>query len=154
MYKVKDIAEELQVSRPTVYNHLKKLKKDIKPFMYKKKGMTYLEPEGLELIKESINGTTDYKENLKAESDRQDIDPETKELLSNLNSKIDSLENEYIASLKQQIDRLQDELDRKNSQFENFQILLKQNQERILELESETDQENVGLWQKIKGIFK
>lgn len=150
MYRVMDIARLLGVSRLTVYDHIKRLKKNLKPFIYNEKGVIYLEPEGLEFIRQSINEGQSYKEDLNGQENGQPINPEVTDLFNDLNHKFDTLQNDYIANLKQQIRRLEGELDRKNQQFENFQALLKKNQERLLELEGEVQEQKKPLLERIK----
>lgn len=54
MNDIKDIALMLGVSRVTVYNHLKKLDKEIKAYTFKKKGVTYVNDDGIKLLKMNI----------------------------------------------------------------------------------------------------
>jgi len=54
MYDIKTIALNLEVTVQTVYNHLKKNNKELKPHIFKSKGITYLDDEGLMIIKKSL----------------------------------------------------------------------------------------------------
>lgn len=54
MYCVKDISELLEVSRQTVYNYLKEHSKELKDHIIKKKGTTYIDDDGLTIIKKAM----------------------------------------------------------------------------------------------------
>jgi Mn-dependent DtxR family transcriptional regulator len=47
MKRVKEIASMLEVSQVTVYNHLKKLDDELKGNIFKKKGVIYVDDEGI-----------------------------------------------------------------------------------------------------------
>ncbi len=54
MHDIKTIALNLEVTVQTVYNHLKKHNKELKPHIFKSKGITYLDDEGLLIVKKSL----------------------------------------------------------------------------------------------------
>lgn len=54
MKTVKEIAFDLDVSQVTVYNHIKKLDKELKGNIFKKQGVTYLDDEGIKQLKISM----------------------------------------------------------------------------------------------------
>lgn len=54
MKSVKDVSLELKVSTTTIYNHINKLGKAIKPYVFKVKNITYLNDEGIRQIKISM----------------------------------------------------------------------------------------------------
>ena len=66
MKTVKEIALELEVSQVTVYNHIKKLDKELKGNIFKKQGVTYLDDEGIRQLKISMGllQTPIVKENI------------------------------------------------------------------------------------------
>ena len=51
MYSVKEVSETLEVSRQTVYNYLKELSKELKSHVFKIKGKTLIDDEGIKVIK-------------------------------------------------------------------------------------------------------
>jgi len=54
MKTVKEIALDLEVSQVTVYNHIKKLDKELKGNIFKRQGTTYIDDEGIRQIKISM----------------------------------------------------------------------------------------------------
>lgn len=54
MKTIKEVALDLEVTPATVYNHLKKLDKEMKGNIFKKKGITYLDDEGMRQLKISM----------------------------------------------------------------------------------------------------
>ena len=47
MKTVKEIALDLEVSQVTVYNHIKKLDKELKGNIFKRQGVTHIDDEGI-----------------------------------------------------------------------------------------------------------
>jgi predicted transcriptional regulator YheO len=54
MKTVKEVAFNLEVSQVTVYNHIKKLDKELQGNIFKKKGTTYIDDEGIRQLKISM----------------------------------------------------------------------------------------------------
>ena len=54
-FKVSDIANLLRVSQVTVYKKVKKLKKELSTHTIKEKGILFFDPEGMEIIRQSIS---------------------------------------------------------------------------------------------------
>ena len=54
VYSVKELSEKLEVSRQTVYNYLKECSKDLEGHIFKNKGITFVDEEGLKIIKISM----------------------------------------------------------------------------------------------------
>lgn len=133
--KVKDVAEELGVSSQTVYNHIQKLDQKLKPYLLKREGATVIDTAGVKLIRKSIYGQNDFKENLKIEKEQETVNPEMQELIKHYKSLIETLK---------------EQLEEKDRQIERSQILQQQNQQRILELEGEVKEQKKSLWQRLK----
>lgn len=53
-YRVIEVAQELGVSKVTIYKKLSKFKKELKPFIIKKQNITYILEEGVEFIRQSL----------------------------------------------------------------------------------------------------
>lgn len=148
-YKVVEVAELLGVSKVTIYDKLKSLKKELRPFVKVTQNKTFIADEGVELIKSSL------KVNQVVSKDEEE-----------LNNNLTVQENEYVLSLINQIEFLRQQIDTKDDQLrskdellvardellKNFQILLKQEQDTRLLLEEKfKDQESKpkGLWSKL-----
>lgn len=129
MKTVKEIAFNLEVSQVTVYNHLKKLDKEMKGNIFKKKGVTYVDDEGIRQLKISMGmiQAPMIKENISMENIIDDI--------SNLvTEKVSANIKNDMEELKSQVQGLQEQ----NKQLIN---LIENNQK-------------VSLGQRIKNIFK
>jgi polyhydroxyalkanoate synthesis regulator phasin len=129
MKTVKEIAFNLEVSQVTVYNHIKKLDKEIKGNIFKKKGITYIDDEGIRQLKISMGmiQAPVVKENISMENIIDDISNLVTEKVS-ANIKTDMEE------LKTQVQELQEQ----NKLLIN---LIENNQK-------------VSLGQRIKELFK
>lgn len=51
MYSVKEVSETLEVSRQTIYNYLNELSKELQGHIFKIKGRTLIDDEGVKQIK-------------------------------------------------------------------------------------------------------
>ncbi len=134
--KVSQVAEELGVSRQTIYNWIDKLDKELDKHIYKQGISWMIGTEGIEIIRKAIHCKSGYTESGEHGGGRCRV------------CGADNALQRYIDSLTRQIDRLETELDLKNRQFENFQAMLKDSQGRILELEEEV-KEQEGLWSRL-----
>ena len=104
MKTVKEIAFDLEVSQVTVYNHIKKLDKELKGNIFKKQGTTYLDDEGIRQLKISMGliQAPVVRENISMENIINDIsDLVTENVSANINNKMDKLEQQ-IQDLKEQ----------------------------------------------------
>lgn len=167
MYRVIEAAELLGVSKVTIYKRISSLSKKIKPYIYKNKGVTYISETGLEMIKIAMSVNQDeeeIKDNDKIENNTNLENKENQNIINELSDKLKDLQDGYIDSLKDQIDYLKNELEIKNEQLKskdiqlnskddlikNFQILLKEDknkinllEQKIQENESENRQETI-----------
>lgn len=124
---IAEVAQKLGVSKVTIYNKLKVLKDKIKNNLTEIENIKYIDNQGFNLIKESLN----LKEKLNQK--------ELKNVDINI---IISFKDETINLLKLQIDDLKTQLNEKDNQIktlnrlmENNQILLKDSQKTVLLLE-------------------
>lgn len=97
MQTVKEIALNLNVTPVTVYNHINKLDKELQGNIFKKKGVTYLDDEGIRQIKISMGliQVPVIKKNVSMENIIQDM---TEQITVNL--------KEDITDLKKQVEEL------------------------------------------------
>lgn len=159
MFKIFEVADKLEVSKVTIYNKIKVLNKDIKPFIHKLKGVTYIDETGIEIIKanlDSKNTLNNFKTNSNSNNSDMSEDADIINRLNTFNESVTALNKDYISSLKDQISNLQKELDIKNNQLEskdklieNFQVLMKDDKEKILLLEDQVVSQS-----SKKNIFK
>lgn len=113
MKTVKEVAFNLEVSQVTVYNHIKKLDKELKGNIFKKKGTTYLDDEGIRQLKISMGLITApvIKKNISMDNIIDDI---SEKVTENIKIDIDNLKGE-LESLKKQNELLIELVKKNNS---------------------------------------
>ena len=159
---VAQISEELGFSKVTIYNKLNSLKGDLKGCIQQKKGITYINSKGLSIIKQSLGLKVDEDtlindDDIKAASiDNSEDLKQFKDidyLIETIKKTLETSQENYINSLLSQIEHLQLELNKKDEQLnntlrllENSQILIRDNKEKILELESMEQKEKKSIF--------
>ncbi len=118
MRNVKEIAADLGVTIQTVYNHINKNEKELQGCIFKQQGVTYLDDEGIRIIKISMGliQAPVVKENIGIEEVIKDISDLVTENVS--------------ANIKQDMDKLQQEVQDLKSQNELLIKMLQNQQER------------------------
>ena len=159
---VAQISEELGFSKVTIYNKINSLKSDLKGCISKKKGITYINSKGLSIIRASLGLNIDddaliNDDEFKATStvDNEDLKQfkDIDYLIETIKKTLETSQENYINSLLSQIEHLQLELNKKDEQLnntlrllENSQILIRDNKEKILELESMEQKEKKSIF--------
>lgn len=116
MYSVKDLAYELDVTVQTVYNHIKKNDKKLIGHIFKKQGTSYLDDEGLKIIKISMGliEVPEVKKDIGAEEIIRDI---SIQVSNNIKKDMEKLQQE-VQDLKEQnrilIEMLQKQQEKKS----------------------------------------
>lgn len=143
LYTVAEVSEQLGVSKQTIYTKLNTFKKDLKPYIRIQNNTRYIESEGIEIIKNSIQANQFNSSNLKYDESEDELE------------ELRVLKNEYFQDLKQQIEYLKVELEKRDRQLEskdkqiislndlvrNSQVLLKQEQEKKLLMQEQLKEE-------------
>ncbi len=129
MKRVKEIASMLEVSQVTVYNHLKKLDDELKGNIFKKKGVIYVDDEGIRQLKISMGL-------LEVPTIRENI---------SMDIIINNISNQVTDQVKEAI---QENYNRLESDIEE----LKEQNKKLMELIEEN--QNKTILDKIKEIFK
>lgn len=143
MYTVKEIADILDVSLVTVYNHLKKNEKELKGSISKKKGVTYIKDEGLKVLKVSL-GIIEIPTIEKKEMTTYDlIDEISLNITNNVKKDYEDLKED----IKSNKDNLKKELEEVKEQNK---VIQEQNQ-RLIELLEDKEKGFIG---KLKDLFK
>lgn len=141
MYKVIEVANMLGVSKVTIYKKMEQLKKELKPHIKKKKNITYIEAEGIELIKSSLSHFSEENHPVVSELDLKKLE-EDKALLNNeILLKEDEIQRiamnhiieleGYLEYLTQQINLKKDVVKRKKDTLELFKLITKNNKRSI-----------------------
>jgi len=136
LYDVSQLSDLANVSKVTIYSKLKLTA--LKPHIIKKQGKSFVDEEGLKLIKESLN----IKETLNKDLNKplNDENPISGEIALDIElNELKSLNKEFINTLKSEVQFLRTEIQNKNKQLdnkdkllENMQILLKQQEDKKL----------------------
>jgi len=150
MHDIKEASEVLNISGTAVYKWIQR--KELKKFVFKQNGKTYIKPEGIDIIKglkeniENIQKTRNKKEN--SNSEKQD---NTKDI-ENFNNLILNF-TEQLKVKDKQIEAQGEQLKSKDEQInnlirlnENAQVLIKEQQNKVLLLE---EKNNKKAWWKL-----
>lgn len=141
MYKVIEVANMLGVSKVTIYKKMEQLKKELKPHIKKKKNITYIEAEGIELIKSSLSHFFEESHPVVSELDLKKLEDDKVLLNSEITIKEEEIQRiamnhiieleGYLEYLTQQIYIKKDLVKRKNETLELFKIIIKNNKRSI-----------------------
>lgn len=115
MLRVIEVANMLGVSKVTIYKKMKKLDQ-LKPYITKKKNITYIKKEGIPIIKESLE---------KFQTDHTEI-----EIKKQMIETINQLE-EYKSTLKQQLNVKINHIEKKDAQLRNLKKIIDFNKQRL-----------------------
>lgn len=135
---VSEISVLTGLSKVSIYNKLKL--KEMKDYIIKNKGVTYVSEEGYTLILDKFNlkkeGLNNLKNDTKNIKDEIALDIENKDI-EEFKLEFKKLKQDYIKSLKLEIENLKVQLEKKDNQInelmglnKNNQILLKQQQDK------------------------
>ncbi len=131
MKTVAEVAEDLGVSKMAVYRRINTtLEQEMEPHVVKMEGATHILPEGVAVLRKDLDSGRDKHPE---EEEAGEVSPETETVQERLNR----LEEEYINTLKEELRRKNEQLEKKDDLLQNFQVILRQNQERMQALEGE-----------------
>jgi lipopolysaccharide biosynthesis regulator YciM len=111
--KVIEVANLLGVSKVTIYKKMEKFKKELKPHLHKKRNITYVDDDGVEIIRQSL-----IENNVIFE--KTDIENQVKELSAQLEKKEEQLNwinNQLMTAYRDDILNLRFVLDLLNGQI-------------------------------------
>ncbi|MBF4695449.1 hypothetical protein [Fusibacter ferrireducens] len=117
------MARMLGVSKVTIYKKINKNKKTLKTHIHTRSNITYIDDEGVQIIKDSIEVVTPYLLN-----DDTDLAEFKRNSLKDLNEAIDILSH--------QIEIKKNQINRKDEIIESYKSILKSNRGKIQYLES------------------
>lgn len=144
MYDIKTVALELEVTVQTVYNHLKKTNKEIKPYIFKRQGTTYIDEEGLTILKKSmglIKVPAIKQEDITLDAMIKDISEQVSNNIKN--ELLNDFKTLIFEHQKQYEEKLEKALERQREQIQA------ENQKLIQYIESQRDQKK-GFWSFLK----
>ena len=132
MMKVSELADDLKVSRQTIYNHIDKLKPEIDNYIDKVKCAKVIDIQGVKMIRDSVK-------------DKSNVDNETDEEKAKLYRR-------QIELLEKQIEQLENQVEMKDQQIERLHIMIQQSQKNVEQLTGEVKERS--FIDKIKDLFK
>lgn len=88
-YRVADMAKEYGVSTTTIYKHLKRLKPQLKDYLIKEAGITYVAGPGAEILRDAIQTPA---ENPRQVQTHQPLQPASSTLSNQVSSRLEHLE--------------------------------------------------------------
>ena len=150
MYRVIEVANLLGVSKVTIYKKISLFKKELKPFIHKKRNITFIDEEGVQIIRDSLVANqviadTALKDEQIVEL-KNEVD-ENEAHIKMLNEKMIDVQREHmedlqllISTLKAQVNLKRTQIDSKNQLIKNFKDLVAYNKEQIKRIESKISQ--------------
>ena len=150
MYRVIEVANLLGVSKVTIYKKISLFKKELKPFIHKKRNITFIDEEGVQIIRDSLVANqviadTALKDEQIVEL-KNEVD-ENEAHIKMLNEKMIDVQREHmedlqllISTLKAQVSLKRTQIDSKNQLIKNFKDLVAYNKEQIKRIESKISQ--------------
>ncbi len=123
MYRVIEVAKLLGVSKVTIYKKINKNKKELKNHIHTRSNITYIDDEGVDIIKSTIEVSSSY-----SAADNFDMTDIKKASLEDLNQMINFLNQQVIVKKNQ--------IERKNDMIDNLKSIIKSNRGKIQYLES------------------
>lgn len=155
MFSVSEVAKKLNVARVTIYRNIET--PELQQYVTVKNNVKYIDSTGLDLLKEKLGCNTKQECNSNNETtdllhQLQLLQAETEHLKRELESK-----DKHIDTLTGETQMLHDMLQHERESgkdlrrlIENSQVLLKQQQDKILLLENPEPKEKRAIW----NIFK
>lgn len=126
MYRIIEVARMLGVSKVTVYKKINKNKKLLKNHVHIRSNISYVDDEGVEIIKNTIEASLQNQDLSEIEIKREAIE--------HLKMMVDLL-NQQITEKKNQIHR-------KDDLIESYKVIAKSNRGKIQYLESKIKPSN------------
>jgi hypothetical protein len=155
LYSILEASKQLGVSKVTAYKKINSVK-ELKQYITVKNNVKYINDKGLEELRSSLCKQVNSKPLTNTHELNDDNSLSDKPV-----STFTDLQKDYITHLKaqleikdSQISKLIEELNTKSRLLENSQILQKQQQDKVLLLESSDKKERPSIWNRfLKGFF-
>lgn len=146
MLKVIEVANLLGVSKVTIYKKMEKFKKELKPHLHKKRNITFVDDEGIEIIRQSLIENNVIFEKTDIENQVKHLEEElsnTKDQLEWMNTQLMTAYRDDILNLRFVSDLLSGQITAKTSRLQekeemlaNYKDINRLNKERMKNLES------------------
>lgn len=135
MYKVIEVANMLGVSKVTIYKKIEALRKEMKPYIHKKKNITFLDEEAVQIIKKNLSVGNEISLNEEYGMMKIEKEKMANEVIQLNDKRIESLE--LIASvLQKEIKFKTNHLETKNKQIKMLKQVYEINKQREEHIEN------------------
>lgn len=134
MLRVIEVANELGVSKVTIYKKMSKFKKELKPFIIKEKNITFIMDEGIEIIKNDLPNILPKNENVDLSKYEDEIDI-LKKSKKQLQMEKMNIEVEYRRFLMKTIEEKKNEISRKQEIVKRLKSIIEENKNSISSFE-------------------
>lgn len=144
MKKISKVADELGVTRQTVYNWIDRLDLEDKGYVkVNDDGVKVIDSKGIEEIEEEVEDKV--KKKLEKEKEKSEMKKVYEERVKDL-----KVQNEV---LRNQLDKKDELLKEQSRQLENFQHLIANKEKKIYQLEGEVKEQNRSFIDRFKDFF-
>lgn len=150
LYRVIEVANLLGVSKVTIYKKISLFKKEIKPYIHKKRNITFIDDEGVQIIKDSLVANQVIADTALKDEEIIDLRQEVVENethIKMLNEKMIDVQRQHmedlhllVSTLKAQANLKRTQIDSKNQLIKNFKDLVAYNKEQIKRIEDKISQ--------------
>ncbi len=145
MYRVIEVANQLGVSKVTIYKKISLFKKELKPYIHKKRNITFIDDQGVEIIKESlianhvIADSTDKDNQIDELNQALELHQSQVKLLNDRLIETEKAHMEdlqlLVSTLEAQVNLKKTQIESKNRLMRNFKDLVAYNKSQIKRIE-------------------
>lgn len=150
MYRVIEAANMLGVSKVTIYKKISLFKKELKPYIHKKRNITFIDEEGVQIIKDSLVANQVIADTALKDEQISDLKKEVEESDSQIklmNERMIVVQRDHmedlqllISTLQAQVNLKKTQIESKNQLIKNFKDLVAYNKEQIKRIEDKISQ--------------
>lgn len=145
LYRVIEVANMLGVSKVTIYKKISLFKKDLKPYLHKKRNITFIDEEGVKIIRESLVANQVIADDSDKDEKIRSLEDAVNDYESHLkfiNEKMIDVQREHmedlqllVSTLKAQTNLKKSQIESKHQTIKNFKDLVAYNKEQIKRIE-------------------
>ena len=145
LYRVIEVANMLGVSKVTIYKKISLFKKELKPYIHKKRNITFIDEDGVQIIKDSLVANQVIADTALKDEQISSLKKEVEENeahIKMMNEKMIDVQREHmedlqllVSTLKAQENLKRTQIDSKHQLIKNFKDLVAYNKEQIKRIE-------------------
>ena len=145
MYRVIEVANMLGVSKVTIYKKISLFKKELKPYIHKKRNITFIDEDGVKIIRDSLVANQVIADDSDKDDKIASLENELNDYETHLkfiNEKMIDVQREHmedlqllVSTLKAQANLKKSQIESKHQTIKNFKDLVAYNKEQIKRIE-------------------